>query len=259
LAFRNFKATRQRLLGGLFFSSSSLCLIFSVAFLGCLPFQKRMTPAQIEQQRAQGAAVVKAQVARQLAPRDALADATMLDLSPFYNRELRFLKNLPDFRTITPGTHSWNGVKFDVRAEIEVSWGMPKGLKGIPVNRKCAELYFLHGLEWSMPSNMVSQFVIHFTGTNTVILPMMEGRDVASESFPQNQNYAAQMPTNMVVFLERIYTNAPPQPWRVFFISRWVNPTPDQSVETIDFLPGHVGDTPFLVAITLKPAGSERK
>jgi hypothetical protein len=265
LAIKSFKTSRQHFWGGLFFSGSSLYLISCVVFLGCIPLpQRRLSPAQIEQQRiqmeqqrVQQEARAKANVASHIAPRDALADSTMLDLSPFYDAPLGF-RNSTNVRSIAPGTHVWNGVKFDVRAKIQLSWHNQQGVKGIPVGQKCSELYFLHGTEWGMPSSTVSRFVVHFAGTNAETIPMVFGRDLASE-FLRNQRGAGVAPTNMVVWQELISTNGLPQPLRGFFVSRWSNPFPDQPVETIDFEPGQNGSSAFLAAITVKPVSSENK
>ena len=257
LALRIFKTSKQRFLGGLYFTGSSLCLIFSVAFLGCLSIpQRQLTPAQMEQQRVQQEARVKVLVASRVTPRDASADSTMLDLSPFYDAPLNF-KNSANIRSITPGTHVWDGMKFDVRAKIQLTWNQ-QGLRGIPVGQKCSDLYFLHGVERGMPSNTVSKFVIHLAGTNTETIPMVFGRDVASDFLGMKIKLGV-TPTNLIVWQERILTNTPPQPWRGFFVSRWVNPFPDQPVQTIDFESGQNGSGAFLVAITVKPTGRENK
>ena len=146
LAWRNLNTFRQRLLSGLYFAGSSLCLLFSVVFLGCGLSEPKIiiTPAQMQQQRAQQEIRMKAWVAGQLVPRDAAADATMLDLSPFYNARLSFTNSR--VRSLAPGTHVWDGIKFDVRGKIQLIWLGTNGLPGIPVHQKCAELYFLHGL-----------------------------------------------------------------------------------------------------------------
>lgn len=258
LAFRNFKTPMQRFLGGVFFTGGSLWLIFSVAFLGCLPIpQPHYSPAQIEQQRIRQEASMKAWVANRIVPRDALADGTMLDLSPYYDAPLIY-QNSQHIRSITPGTHEWNGIKFDIRAMIELRMQGPKGVRGIPVGQKYSGLYFLHGVEWGTSSEVVSKFVIHLTGTNTETIPMVYGRDLTGEylGYIRGQNM---MPTNLIVWQERISTNAPAQPLRGFFVSQWSNPFPDQKVETIDFVPGQNDSGAFLVAITLKPISKENQ
>ena len=268
LALRSFKTSKQRFFGGLFFTGGSLWLIFSIAFLGCLPLpqlpQRPVSPAQLEQQRilreqqrVQNEAAMKVQVASHITPRDGLADSTMLDLSPFYDAPLKF-QNSASIRSIAPGTHVWNGVKFDVRAKIQMAFLGEQGLKGIPVGQKCSDLYFLHGVEWGWPLNTVSKFVVHLGGTNTVTIPMVVGQDLADE-FLASKSGLRVTPSNVFVWQEKFSTNAPPQPWRGFFVSHWSNPFPDQPVETIDFEPGQNYGNAFLVAITLKPISNENQ
>ena len=252
LGWRSFDTFRRRLLGGLVFTGGSLVLVFSFAFLGCLPIGPRpMTPERFAAQRAQQEKQNKAWVARQLVPRDGAADGTMLDLSRYYDGLLG-LPNNPNFRAITPGTQVWNGIKFDVRARVELRWADRQGIKGIPVGRKCSDLYFLHGAQWGMASNLVSQFVMHLAGGKVATLPIIYGRDVAGE-YVQPRGRADAAPTNAVIWQERLFSNGPP-PFRRFFISHWRNPSPELPVETIDFVPGQNGSQAYLVAITVKPA-----
>ena len=255
LALKTFPTARQRLLGGLFFTGSSLWLIFSVAFLGCmLPIilpAHHESLAEIRQQQIRQEAHMKAMVARQIAPRDAQADATMLDLSPYYDNFLiRF--NRANTRINLPGTFTWNGVKFDVRAKIQLGSPPRQGVESIPVGRKCSELYFLHGVQSGSRNEIVSKFVIHLEGTNIETIPMTFGKDLAAEFVPYDHNLNT-IPTNMIVWEEIISTNVPPRPLQEFFVSRWINSYPDQMVKTIDFESGSYNRGAFLVAITLKP------
>jgi hypothetical protein len=257
LAWGSYSTPGRRFWGGLLLAVSSLGMVFSIAFLGCLPIPpRRMSPVQVEVQRTQQEANQKAFVARQIAPRDALADATMLDLSPYFDAVL-YLWDTQNFSSIAPGTHSWGGVKFDVRGKVQLMGQDQRGVTGIPVGRKCAALYFLHGVERGFSSEIVSQFVIHYGGTNIATVPMVYGRDVASEYLGLKSEPSVTL-TNLAVWQERISTNAPPRPFRGFYISRWDNPSPDQPVDTLDFVPGQNNRSAFLVAITLKPVENEK-
>jgi hypothetical protein len=217
-----------------------------------------MSPGQLEAQREQQESHMKAWVSSRIVPRDALADNTMVDLSPYYDALFGF-QNTTNIHSIAPGTHVWDGVKFDVRAKVQLTWQDKQGIKGIPVGRKCSELYFLDGTEWGMPSNTVYKFVIHLAGTNAETFPIVFGRDVANEFVAGHPRQPEIMPTNEIVWQERIRTNAPPQPWRRFYIRHWTNPYPNLPVETVDFVPGQNGNNGYLVAISLKPNASENQ
>jgi hypothetical protein len=257
LALSSYSTPGRRFWGGLILAVSSLGMVFSIAFLGCLPIPApRMSPAQVEAQRTQQEANMKAYAARRIAPRDAFADATMLDLSPYFDAVLD-LQSTEKFRGIGPGTHVWNGVKYDVRGKIQLMWQGKQGVAGIPVGRKCSALYFLHGVEWASPSSIVSQFVIHYGGTNIATIPIVYGRDVASEYLGMKSEPAVTL-TNLVVWRELISTNGESRPFRGFHISHWDNPFPDQPVDTIDFVPGQNNRSAFLVAITLEPVEDEK-
>lgn len=270
LAVKSFKTARQRFWGGLFFSGSSLYLISCVVFLGCMSFpsgpSRPMTPAQVEAMKRQQAAhgrqqeiQKKAWVARQLVPRDADADASMLNLSAFYDRLLP--GQTPPTNAfshyLNPGTHTWGGIKFDARGMIQ-SGNYWAETNCVPVGRKCAEIDFLHGTYWWMSStNTVSRFVIHFANGTSAAIPIVFGQDVGSSRFniPRKPNSA---PTNSVVWEERISTNAPPQPVFGFYIKKWSNPFPDATVDTIDFEPSQTYSGAFLVAITIQPPAGEK-
>jgi hypothetical protein len=252
LAIRYFKTFKKQFLGGLFFAGSSLYLISCVVFLGCLPLPQRpLSPAQIQANRHQEEIRRKAWVAKQILPRDAEADSSMLDLSLFYDGILPGTtpENNSFFRFQKSGTHTWDGIKFDARGTIGTGWLMET--VSIPVGRKCSEADFLHGAYWGEPSNIVSQFIVHFANGHDETIPIIFGEDVADSQFRNNF-----VPTNAIVWEEKIPTNAPPQPIYGFFIKKWSNPFPNETIATVDFVPKQ---NSFLVAITLKPISSENK
>ena len=256
LAIKSFPTFKRRFLGGLFFAGSSLYLLSCVAFLGCLPLpQRQLSPAQIDQNRRQQEIRRRAWVARQVLPRDAEADASMLDLSSFYDGLLpgTALETNTPFRFLKPGTHTWDGIKFDVRGVIEPGWRSKAEADSIPVGRKCSELDFLQGAFWGEPSNTVSQFVIHFTNGHNETVPIIFGRDVSDSHFRNNF-----IPANTVVWEERIITNAPPKPFFGFFIKKWNNPFPDETIETIIFVPEPAYSGVFLIAITAQPITTQK-
>jgi len=268
LAVKHFKTFKQQFWGGLFFAGSSLYLISCVVFLGCISFPSRpMTPAQVEEMKRQQVASArqqevqnKARVARQLVPRDADADASMLDLSAFYDRLLPGQVSPTNTRIhyLNPGTHIWQGIKFDARGMIQPDNYLAETNR-IPVGQKCSEIDFLHGMAWWMNStNTVSRFVIHFANGINETVPIIFGKDLVSSHFLNNSRQHYPDLTNSVVWEERISTNAPPQPYFGFYIKKWSNPFPDETVDTIDFEPAQDYSDIFLVAITIRPPAGEK-
>jgi len=277
LAWRRFPTARQRFWGGLFFTGSSLSLVFSLAFLGCLPFlayNAPPTPASIEATKRQEEALLrqaKESVARQIVPRDALADASMLDLTPFYNQLL------PGQRPPTnafshypsPGIYTWLGVTFDVRGMVQDGFYGRALTNHIPVGRKCVELDFLHATQGIGPQHSTnSQYVVHFANGINLTMPILYGEDVAW-GFQTGRldgraiNRSGGGPANRVVWGERTGpTLSGPQPMYAFYIKRWPNPLPNEIVDAVDFEPGPANPVPnlsaFLVAITVKPLPDQK-
>lgn len=253
--------------------------------LGCVPLhaQPPLTHEQIEEGIRQLEIQKKAEVARTVIARDASADASMLDLSPLYDMNLPNLpveRDIP-FRFLKPGTHVWDGIKFDVRGmidpgfndwdEIEFDYhnGIPNTFSwwktktnNIPVGRKVSEIDFLHGVFGiaGAPSNTVSQFIIHFANGHNETVPIIFAKDVSDSNVASvefNEYYDKFVPTNAVVVWEtRPLKKAPPQPVFKFFIKKWINPFPNETVETIGFQPMETSGAysgAFLVAITVRP------
>jgi hypothetical protein len=247
LAIKSFSKLQERFWGGLFFSAGSLCLLSSVLFLGCFgPTAAEIRKGRLQQRR---------QISKQIVPRDAQADTTMLDLTSFYDELLPGQGyQLPsNFRVLEPGTHAWEGIEFDVRG-CAMSHNQPNGkIVGIPVNQKCLEMAFLHGAYGFERTNRSSQFVIHFANGYAEIIPIVFGKDVVSSFFWKNRGALNLSMTNSVVWLERISTNGPAQPDIRFFIKKWNNPFPEETVTTIDFVPSSLNVDAFLVAITVRP------
>jgi hypothetical protein len=290
LGWRRFPTVRQRFWGGVCFTGSSLALVFSLAFLGCFvpPYQPPpMTPAQIEARnrqqevfRQQQDRLNRERLARDLVPRDPRADASLLDLTRLYSRLLPGQGGPTNAFThyLSPGIYTWQGVTFDVRGMVQAgSYG--RGVTNhIPVGRKCAELDFLQATQEVWPVNSTNGlYVIHFANGTNLCVPILYGKDVAWSFRPTglDGNYNAPgnsgrpgartggPPANLVIWGERTgRTLSAPQPMYGFYIKRWTNPFPHETVDAIDFEPGPANPAPnlgaLLVAITMKPVPEEK-
>jgi hypothetical protein len=260
LAVRSFKTARQRFWGGLFFSGSSLYLISCMVFLGCMsltdsPRGRPMTPAETKAFNNRQDVENRIRVTKQLVPRDARADAFMLDLSAFYNKLLPGQGEQPksSIHYLDPGTHTWLGVKFDARGMVQPFYYSAKATCHIPVGQKCSEIDFLHGALGSVMSpSTVSRFVIQFTNGVKAFVPIVYEKDMAESGALEFARQVLNL-TNSVVWEERNLTNAPPEPVFGFYVKKWSNPFPNETVESIDFESVQNYADVFLVAITVQP------
>jgi hypothetical protein len=250
LAMKQFKKAGHRIWGTIAYSAVGMYLICCLSFLGCFwIFESgpQPSPAQQEIQR-------KAWTAQHIVARDALADSSMLDLSPFYDGIVPGPTLPPKGRWYYqfqhPGTHVWDGIRFDVRGTIGTGWYVETTT--VSVCKKCSDVYFLHGaygLYARSSSPLVNQFFIHFQNGRTETIPIIYGTDVSSSLFENGV-----VPANAVVWGAFESTNAPPRPYQGFFIKKWANPFPDDIITSIGFAPQHTG---FLVAITIKEAKNQ--
>lgn len=256
---KQFPKTTHRLLGTIAYSAAGMYLICCMSFMGCLWLFEEPpapSPAQIQQNqrkweihRKAWEIHRKAWAAKHVVARDALADSSMLDLSPFYDGIVPGPTPPGDrlFRIQQPGTHVWEGIKFDVRGTIDLGW--PLETNSIFVGRKCSEVDFLHGAYDRGPSSLVNQFFVHFQNGRTETIPIIYGTDVSSKWFRNGI-----VPANAVIWREFLPTNAPPRPFIGFFIKKWKNPFPDEIISSIGFAPQYNG---FLVAITVQEAKNQ--
>src|ERR1700722_2402804 len=249
LAIKNFSTFQERLWGGLFFSGGSLCLLSSVLFLGCFG----PTAAQLRRERLQR----EREFAKHILPRDAQADATMLDLTPFFNELLpgQTVGKPAGVRGVEPGTHIWEGIKVGVRGMLMTRNLVDGKIKSIsiPVGQKCAGIAFLHGAYVFNVTNCSSQYVIHFANGHAETIPLVLGQDFAASRFGWNQAARNMSLTNAVIWSEIVNTNGQVKTDMKFFIKKWNNPFPEETVTTIDLGTASTGLNPFLVAITIRP------
>jgi hypothetical protein len=261
LALKSFKTTRQQIFGGLFYTGSSLWLIFSVAFLGCLPIPivTHQSSQQIAEQHRRLETDMKNNAAKKIPPRDAGADVSMLDLTPFYDSLLPG-QGFPEtkfFRALQPGTHVFDGIKFDARGMIRLF--EVQQVKDIPVGKKCSEIDFLHGSGNRNNSSIASLFVVHFASGHVETVPIVFGQDVGPSYLWRGFEATGMTFTNSVVWEERLSTNAPPRPAFQLFIKKWPNPFPNETVEMIDLIAPQEMSSAFLVAITVRQTDEGKK
>ncbi|HXF09287.1 MAG TPA: hypothetical protein VN625_00790 [Desulfuromonadaceae bacterium] len=262
LAYKIFPTFKKRLFGSFIFSTGTLYLLSCLLFTGCfLPIPSTPpNPAKEEKMRQRYEARIKEWTVQHVVPRDASADSTMIDLTQYYDLLLpgQNGEDTSSQRFPRPGTHISNGIKFDVRGEIRLQW--QRKVSGIPVNRKCSEIDFLHGADWGVSNQTTSSFIIHFSNGQSEIVANVFARDLhfSDIGFGSHRGAAATF-TNFVVWTERLDKNSIPTPAYGFYIKKWSNPFPDEIVDTIDFAALENQSAPFLVAITVQGADAKTK
>jgi hypothetical protein len=180
----------------------------------------------------------------------------MLDLTSLYDVLLPGKLNKTWYygnRVLEPGTHTWDGIKFDARGIVR-----PNSLPGsktavIPVGQKCSGMAFLDGAYYFRGRNPIGRFVVRFANGRAETIPLVYGKDVAELWFYATSPEHKLEMTNPVVWSETGFDDAAPKPYVVFYIKKWNNPLPEQTVESVVFESASGQEDPFLVAITLIP------
>ncbi len=180
----------------------------------------------------------------------------MLDLASFYDTLLpgQFDGNSSRLRALKPGTHTWGGIKFDARGMVDLQ-NQPNGkVTGIPVGQKCSWIAFVHGFGRGLnQNNTLSRFVIHYANGHAETIPLVFGKDVASSYLSHDPDELNAALTNSVVWAEIISRNGAPPAQIVFYVKKWTNPFPEETVTAVDFAQSAQNMNPFLVAITVRP------
>lgn len=204
--------------------------------------------------------------------RDPRADRNQLDLTRFYNAALTQGWQTPEEEALTGndlsevprGLVELGGIRFDVRGIVQVSGQAmkaqggryPEQIKGIPVNRKCARVHFLHSTGWSTDDGTeIGAYVIHYADGQRRVLPIIYGEDVRDwfffESLPVASSHAR------VAWLgANPRTRANGSARLQLYLRTWENPTLEVEIRSIDFVSAMTACAPFLIGITFDDLAS---
>lgn len=166
-----------------------------------------------------------------------------IELKDFFNRELDEnatgrlqLKGWPrpmDLSQLPRGEQVEEKIPFQIDRGIALRGSMfpqeksiPREVRGIPVNRKAAGLYFRYRVVYPCPDREQFRFVLHLADGGTVELPFFSGWEAVRQRVKE---------TNV-----RMRSN---------YLMEWVNPRPEIAIESIDFVGADTGE-PVLLAIT---------
>jgi hypothetical protein len=129
----------------------------------------------------------------------------------------------------------------------------PAVIAGIPVNRKIANLYFLHAVQYGQPSRVqdgtrIGEYKMYYQDGSDTSMPLIFGQHVrdwwiSDEGKPVTRGRV-------------VWTGANPSSDRMnlsirLYLAAWENPHPDQLVTHLDFVGIQDGlCAPFCMAIT---------
>jgi len=188
--------------------------------------------------------------------------AQAVDLSRFQNVTLssNWTRDFPgnNLSSLPSGWHQFGPAQFDVRGLVQISGGFleshdlfyPPEVRGIPVNRRCARLHFLHGTVWYAETGLwVASYIVHYVDGRKEEIPLRYGDHL------QNWWWHPQWPINArSANVAWIGTNAAladaPDAKLCLYAITWHNPFPDAPIAAIDFVSTRSAACPFLVAVS---------
>jgi hypothetical protein len=222
-----------------------------------------LTPAKLF--AAESALEAKLRSKTELPSRDPKTSPNLVDLSKFYNAALtegwhRTGPNEPianDLSALPQGVQKLADVDFDVRGVIQYSSQklyssrFPLASKDIKVDGKAKKLHFLHATGWSAPEGTpVATAVVHLANGKTHEFTFNYGEHLVDWITwdPQLKDRA----TSVVAWTGKSSATGG-QTTLHLFRSQWINPEPDQTIASVDYVASNLDPAPFLIAITAEP------
>lgn len=218
-----------------------------------------LTPDKLFTSEAAIAAVMRAKSA--IPPRDPKTPAHCIDLSKFYNAALTesWHPNNPgapvanNLAWMPSGLQKFGDIDFDTRGVIQLSSKQlnlprfPFSVRNIKVDQKATRLNFLHSTGWSASDGTpVCTYVMHMANGKTHDFVVRYGDHVSDWIAQRDPNDAK---ASMVAWSGKSPANDTGTAVRIYK-TQWINPEPDQTITSIDFLSANLDPAPFLIAIT---------
>lgn len=153
------------------------------------------------------------------------------------------------------------GVKFKVEPKIlclghqqGTASHLPPRIEGIPVNKRCERLHFLHATGWRAPRDgtPIGHYEIHYADGTTEMMKIVYGVDVRDW---WDADGTAAVDDGRMVWTgsnQAIQRQSPGASQVRLFMSTWDNPRPDDVIESIDFVSYQGTEcAPFCVAMSI--------
>jgi serine/threonine protein kinase len=183
-----------------------------------------------------------------------------IDLTPYYNASLTQAWHNPSgeglmtLRKLPVGIRTLDGTPFNLGGIIQLSSPnfekaipkYPQAVKSIKIDQKCQRLHMLHATGWNVPDGtQVGTYILNYADHQQHGFPIIYGEDV------RDWNVGSQ-PKGKLTRAKVVWT-AWEKNWKFrLFKTTWENPTPENQVESIDFVTKMTPAAPFLIAITVE-------
>jgi hypothetical protein len=198
--------------------------------------------------------------AKAIPARLALAPASLLDLTPYYNASLQ--KTWHDNNTgnnlaaLPRGLLQFSDVLFDVRGLVQLASQrlrnprnpFPEKIVGVKVGQNSRQLHFLHATGWRVPDGTrIGTYVVHYADGRSKSIPIIYGEDV--RDWNSGNDTSTQLKHASVV-----WSALNDGQYRVrLFMTTWENPWPETEIISLDYVSTMTEAAPFVVAITVEP------
>jgi serine/threonine protein kinase/tetratricopeptide (TPR) repeat protein len=195
--------------------------------------------------------------------RDGHSTTNLVDLSLFYNRNLKQSQHggAPNntLAALPEGSQILGEVQFDIRGLIQLAGAglqtqvgdlYPLSATSLPIGRKFARLHVLHGAAWDEQEGAkVGAYVLHYADGGQLELPIRYGEDVRNWWNLDDRKEASRA---TVAWTGQNPAISSANGLLRLFKRTWDNPRPDALVESIGFTSSMTKCAPFLISLTLE-------
>ena len=186
-----------------------------------------------------------------------------VDLSRFYNVNLssNWTHDFPgnNLASLPAGRTRLGPAQFAIGGLVQLSGGFlesrnlvfPPEIQGVPVNRLCARLFFLHGSVWQADMGAtVGNYVIHYADGRRAEIPLRYGDQLQNWWWSPSGLINAKSASLAWTGTNAAIATASAESRLCLYAIEWNNPFPAARIATIDFISTRSPACPFLVAVT---------
>jgi len=197
--------------------------------------------------------------ARDLPLRDPQTPPESLDLNAFYDGSMSFFlgtKYIERMNTFLLDVRQNTGVEFDARGYVALygrgaaSQGIGpsrRSVTGIPVNRHCTNLHFLHSAWYrERKGTRIGSYILRFADGQSEELPIIYEEHVR-EAWGGNESV-----TRAIIGWSGISDRPTARKRNTVFMAIWANPRPSVEVKSLDFVSAISESNPVLIGITVE-------